>query len=167
MSKQYDNYLLQHIGDVTKALMWMNDHDFIDEDTMDVAKRHVRQHDKSKYFVQEYVPYDNYFYGDRTDEVKEAFDFAWLHHIHNNPHHWQYWVLVRDEGTFHGLEMPKEYVYEMIADWWSFSWKSGNLYDIFEWYATHGPKMILHPNTRKLVDDILDKINKILDQENN
>ena len=55
-----------------------------------------------------------------------------------------------------------DYVYEMIADWWSFSWKSGDLKTVFDWYADHSPKMILSENTRKLVDKTLDRIDETL-----
>ncbi len=57
----------------------------------------------------------------------EAYDRAWLHHLHNNPHHWQYWVMPpefnpdgdHDNGC---LKMPEEYVLEMIADWMGQIW---------------------------------------------
>ena len=98
-------------------------------------------------------------------KVKIDFDYAWLHHIHQNPHHWQHWVLVNDDEGSYALEMPKEFVYEMICDWWSFSHKTGNLYEIFDWYKAHSKKMILHENTRKLVEEILDKIKSELDRE--
>ena len=49
--------------------------------------------------------------------------FAWLHHIHRNPHHWEYWVLVQPTDTpadYHSgripLTMPEGYVREMVAD---------------------------------------------------
>ena len=61
--------------------------------------------------------------------------------------------------------MPKNYVIEMISDWWAFSHKSGNLYEIFEWYKSHKKTMILNEKTRKLVEDTLDKIKKELDKE--
>ena len=75
-------------------------------------------------------------------------------------------MLVNDDEGIYALEMPKEFVYEMICDWWSFSYKTGNLYEIFDWYKAHSKKMILHENTRKLVEEILDKIKKELDKEN-
>ena len=53
----------------------------------------------------------------------------------------------------------------MICDWWSFSHITGNLYEIFDWYKVHTKKMILHENTKKLVEEILDKIKKELDKE--
>ena len=53
----------------------------------------------------------------------------------------------------------------MISDWWSFSFKTGDLKEIFNWYDSHKKNMILHKNTRKLVEDILTKIKKILNEE--
>ena len=122
-------------------------------------------HDLSKYGAEEYSAYDNYFYGKKTEDVKRAFDYAWLHHIHNNPHHWQYWVLINDEDGTKALEMPEEYALEMVCDWWAFSHKSGNLKEIFDWYKSHKKNMILHEKTRKFVEDLLDKIKKILETE--
>ena len=58
--------------------------------------------------------------------------------------------------------MPYEYVVEMICDWWSFSFKQGNLKEIFNWYENHKAKMILHENTRKLVEEILGRIKEKL-----
>lgn len=118
-------------------------------------------HDESKSSPEEYDAYDDYFYGgNRSFAVKQAFDQAWLHHIHHNPHHWQHWVLIEDDaqaGTSGGraLEMPYEYVIEMICDWRSFSWAAGDLTTIFDWYAKHKDTMMLHPKTHKLVEDIL------------
>ena len=64
--------------------------------------------------------------------------------------------------------MPAEYVFEMIADWWSFSFGKGDLEEIFDWYAEHGNEnMLLHPNTRKLVDKILDSIERELTRVGN
>lgn len=125
----------------------------------------MSSHDLSKYTAEEYESYDKYFYGTQTEKVKTEFNYAWLHHIHNNPHHWQHWVLINDDDGTHALEMPKEYVIEMISDWWAFSHKSGNLYEIFDWYKSHTKKMILHEKTKKLVEDILDKIKAELDKE--
>ena len=122
-------------------------------------------HDISKYSEAEYTPYDNYFYGNKSYAVTKAFNYAWLHHIHNNPHHWQYWVLQHDDEPEEVLEMPYQFIVEMICDWWSFSWKNGNLYEIFDWYEKH-KNMKLHPNTRKIVEGILEDIKKELDKEN-
>ena len=170
MSYLYNAYLDEHVSNVTKGFNWLHEHipDIIyDEYTGSVL---CNCHDNSKYSSIEYDAYDEYFYGNnRSSKVVNDFNRAWLHHIHDNPHHWQHWVLVNDDpkkGSI-ALEMDRKYVIEMICDWWSFSWKTGNLYEIFDWYEKHKDYMILHKNTRKLVEDILNKIREKLDSENN
>ena len=161
MSTAYDTYIIDHVDNVKKAYFWLKEHNIISEDLLD----QLSLHDASKFFEDEYQAYDNYFYGKQTEKVKTEFNYAWLHHIHNNPHHWQHWVLINDEDGTIALEMPKNYVIEMISDWWAFSHKSGNLYEIFEWYESHKKNMILHENTKNLVEDILNKIKTELDKE--
>ena len=95
---------------------------------------------------------------DIVSEMKDAISLGVGEPDFDTPWH------IRDEGIY-ALEMPKEFVYEMICDWWSFSHKTGNLYEIFDWYKAHSKKMILHENTRKLVEEILDKIKSELDKE--
>ena len=164
MSKAYDDYLADHIQSVWKGFDWIqaNLPELIPIG-LDVSN--VMAHDESKYTEEEYDAYDLYFYGERTPEVQKAFDLAWLHHIHHNPHHWQSWVLFEDEGGINKpkpLKMPFKYLLEMICDWWAFSWRSGNLYEIFDWYESHKDKMILYSESRKEVENILDKIREKL-----
>jgi hypothetical protein len=113
---------------------------------------------------EEYDAYCEYFYGERTPEVEEGFDYAWLHHQHSNPHHWQYWLLREDDGGTKALEIPYEYILEMVCDWWSFSWKNNDLYEIFNWYDNNKKKMILHEKTEVIVENILRQIKDILDK---
>lgn len=109
----------------------------------------------------EYDAYDRYFYSNnRSYHVVETFRFAWLRHIHHNPHHWQHWVLINDdpnEGEII-LDMPYCFIIEMICDWWAFSWAKGDLREIFKWFDDHKDYMKLSDNTRRIVDDILKKI---------
>ena len=164
MSDKYNEYLIDHIGGVKKAYSWLIDNfpDILEK--MGSHSMIVDRHDDSKYSSEEYDAYDRYFYGNRSNKVVEEFNYAWLHHIHWNPHHWQYWVLQHDDEPEEALEMPYWYVIEMICDWWSFSWKSGNLYEIFDWYEKH-KNMKLHEKTRKLIEETLDRIKKKLDEE--
>jgi hypothetical protein len=68
-------------------------------------------HDLSKLHPGEWFPYVEAFYGkfgyswngvgcinekSLHDHAMLSFDKAWLHHQHNNPHHWQYWLLRED-----------------------------------------------------------------------
>lgn len=168
MSKQYDRYLIEHIANVQKAGKWLISHfpDILSSNEKIALAAALTSHDGSKWSPAEYDAYDAYFYGgNKSHKVVSDFNYAWLHHIHNNPHHWQYWILAHDDEPEEVLEMPEGYAVEMIADWWSFSFKSGNLRDIFDWYEKH-KEMKLHPKTRAFVEDILERIKDELEKEN-
>ena len=110
MSTKYNEYLSEHLANVRKAYFWLKDHAIIDlKEFESYFLKQLNIHDLSKYSQEEYYAYDNYFYGAETEKVKKDFDYAWLHHIHQNPHHWQHWVLVNDDGGTYALEMPKEF----------------------------------------------------------
>ena len=169
MSKEYDEYLREHIDAVRKAAEWIVENletvgDFYKSEFM----FRVSMHDDSKWNIWEYGPYDAYFYGNGN---KDDFNRAWLRHIHNNPHHWQHWLLMNDDGKLGdpgkvvAIEMPKVYALEMVADWWSFSWRAGNLEDVFDWYEEHRDNIILHPKTREFVESVLDEIREKLADE--
>ena len=171
MSAEYDAYIKEHIENLKQGLEWMQTNlsgSFINGEKLTEAMLNADIHDQSKWTVEEYDAYDKYFYGDhvRPPEVQSAFDRAWLHHIHQNPHHWQHWVLLEDDpnlGSFGKvLDMPLEYIYEMIADWWTFSWKNNNLMEMFDWYAAHRDNIRLSLKTRMIVEGILSQIYNVL-----
>lgn len=165
MSEKYDEYIREHKENVSKAFYWLRDNlpeIFSDEYfKRDCEFECVRNHDESKYIDDEYKAYDAYFYGgNRSFEVVQNFNKAWLKHIHRNPHHWQHWVLLNDnpdEGEII-LDMPDVYIIEMICDWWSFSWKQGKLDEIFKWYDERKEYMKLSDYTRLRVEVILKQI---------
>ena len=175
---EYKCYILQHLANIKKAYILYKDFlieklELRDSDVK-VLSNLVKEHDDSKWDIEEFDAYRKHFYPtlqenemvkDMKDRLEKDFDAAWEHHYKNNPHHWQYWVLVNDEDGTKALEMPEEYVIEMVCDWWAFSHKSGNLKEIFDWYKSHKKNMILHEKTRKFVEDLLDKIKKELDKE--
>lgn len=168
MSVDYSKYLAQHTGNVYNAYCWLRTNlpEILNGMDYEAQIRHF--HDASKFTSEEYTAYDEYFYGrEKTDEVKANFNLAWLHHIHQNPHHWQYWILINDdpgEGMVI-LDMPHNYIVEMICDWWAFSWKKGDLTEIFKWYDKHKEYMKLSDKTRATVEDILAKIKEKLEEE--
>lgn len=187
MSLEYDQYLAEHIGNVDVGLHWMMDNLPLNQEQMNaIQEATLSAHDESKFSVEEYDAYDQYFYGGNPSfDVKQAFDRAWLHHIHCNPHHWQHWVLLEDDpktdlalqlakvgtGEHRALldimpikliRIPLPEIFEMIADWWTFSWKDGNLFEIFTWYGEHRGKQFMHPKSREIVEDILQKMWRVL-----
>lgn len=170
MSYEYDRYLEQHKANVIKGFNFLREN-FPDLTYFDNVEHQICfGHDVSKSDPDEYRAYDAYFYGgNRSYQVVQDFNKAWLRHIHLNPHHWQHWVLINDnpgEGEII-LEMPINYVIEMICDWWSFSWSQYKLFEIFDWYDEHKDYMKLHPKTRKQVEDILAKIKAKLEEDSN
>lgn len=173
MSYDYDHYIHEHVASVNDGLIWMADKlDLEDigfsQNDISNALNEAIHHDQSKWGTSEYPQYDAYFYGgNRSHKVVMDFKYAWLHHQHCNPHHWQYWILVNDDPKedILVLEMPKNYILEMIADWWTLSWRNENLYEIFDWYDEHKDYMLLHKNTRKLVEDLLHAIYEKLEEQ--
>lgn len=171
MSKEYDLYLQEHRTNVKKGFEWIKENlpELIPNDTrLDLTHQIAFAHDASKDKRDEYEPYDVYFYGgNRSYQVVQDFNYAWLKHIHRNPHHWQHWVLLCDEPEEGEIimDMPYNYIVEMICDWWAFSWKSENLYEIFDWYDKHKANIKLSDKTRKAVEDILAKIHSKLDEQ--
>lgn len=161
MSVEYDQYLKKHISAVKEAFQWLCDNlpSIIYAYGYNNSNyANIKYHDGSKYSDEEYEAYDAYFYGrNRSSYVMNAFNLAWLHHIHNNKHHWQHWVLINDDPKLGEvcLEMPYCYVIEMICDWWSFSFYKGDLTEIFFWYDEHKEHIKLAKNTRKMVEYIL------------
>ena len=192
MSYEYVMYLIDHITNVQIAYDWIRRHipefdifRILPDIDLQKVQEGLERHDTSKYSDAEYNAYDAYFYETRTENVKEEFNKAWLHHIHNNPHHWHYWVLV-DEDTdyfiYHkngykkclAIDMPDNYIMEMICDWWSFSWATHHkadtfdstygLYEIFKWYDKNSSKIIFSENTQRKVLDFLQLLRKTLDE---
>jgi hypothetical protein len=170
MIDKYNEYLHKHINAVKTAFDWLlvNFPELFKDYDADVLGAVISSHDMSKWDDEEYFAYCEYFYGEHKDEdwVQTDFDYAWLHHQHNNPHHWQHWLLREDDGGNKPLEMDYLYVIEMICDHWAFSWVKGDLYEIFNWYEKNKSKMVLHPNTKQLYESILDKIKEKLDETN-
>lgn len=166
MSIQYDRYLEGHKANVKKGFDWIRENlpELIKGD-FDYEWQIGLNHDHSKTEPDEYDAYDAYFYGgNRSYSVVQEFKKAWLMHIHRNPHHWQHWILINDdpgEGQTI-MDMPYNYILEMICDWWAFSWNTGNLHEIFAWYAEHEKYIKFSDKTRATVESILDKLKEKL-----
>lgn len=129
-------------------------------------------HDWSKLTPAEWFPYVQKFYGlpadayrarrlsnpltkaPRGHEFREpgAFDAAWLHHQHRNPHHWQHWLLREDDGPTIALEMPPKLVREMVADWMGAGRAITGKWEVGSWYEANREKIVLAPDTRLLVE---------------
>jgi hypothetical protein len=106
--------------------------------------------------TNEWTAYVKTFYTDEDGSyVREQFDRAWLHHQHKNPHHWQHWILRKDDGDVIPLEMPPAYVLEMVADWMGAGRTITGKWEVGGWYEKNRSKIILHPVTRARVEGLL------------
>lgn len=158
---EYNEYLMKHINRVKKAwrdILYPAILTGIDEDVDQITKvaELVANHDRSKYQKDEYDAYLNYFYPDRNNKKdSKAFDMAWLLHQKRNPHHWQYWCLIKDEGELVAMDMPFEYVCEMLCDWSSFQFVFDPKSTANKWYKDNKKSMVLSDNTRKEVERLL------------
>lgn len=168
MSYQYDRYLEQHKANVAKGFRWLQK--YLPAITEGSSAEHntIFAHDASKLNPDEYKAYDAYFYGkNKSYQVVQDFNRAWLLHIHRNPHHWQHWILINDdpkESTI-CLEIPYCYIVEMICDWWSFSWKENNLYGIFSWYDQRKNYIQMDLDSKQKAERILNQIRKKLEEQ--
>ena len=127
-------------------------------------------HDWSKFRPSEFFPYARYFFRDNSEEglvaigiyglaelapfgfyTKDHFDIAWFLHQKRNKHHWQWWLLPKDDNRTAIFEIPLKYRKEMLADWRGASRAQGTP-DTKKWYLRHKHKMLLGPETRKWIE---------------
>jgi len=136
------------------------------------------KHDFSKLLPSEFLPYANFFYGERQSDIKKArdesgyykptdtgdknFDFAWLLHQKRNDHHWQWWVLPEDGGGLKILTMSNKAILEMVCDWIGAGKAQGNispkdkpLLECQKWYEKNKKKIQFSPETKELVENLL------------
>jgi hypothetical protein len=124
-------------------------------------------HDWTKIFPFEWIAYANYFYGGPCSETRKRardrdFQRAWLHHIHWNKHHFQHWIMFNDPSGLSSdmkpqcLRMPIVYVREMVADWIGAGMAIHGRMDVKGWYASRKEQILLHPDTRMLVETLID-----------
>jgi hypothetical protein len=127
-----------------------------------VPSGQLQRHDLSKFMIQEFPHYARQFHGDKADP--DGFAGAWLHHIHSNPHHWQYWMfpdafVTKGSKVENGVvEMPPTYALEMIADWMGASYVYTGSWDMAEWLFKNIPRIILHSETAEYVRQTLDML---------
>lgn len=155
---EYLAYLDQHISGVKQAWYQFLASVVLEQfpDYYSECERAILSHDASKYDEDEFCAYCNYFYpcpGYPKDQ--DEFDRAWLLHQKRNPHHWQYWILVHDEGEAEPLQMPISEICNMVCDWHSFS-KRDPKSTAYSWYQKNKDNMILDDTTRSYVEFFVD-----------
>lgn len=147
MDVYYDE-VMAHIAAVQEAGQKLG----LSEDILSV-------HDLSKFDNEEFLGYAYHFHG---GGAPDGFSRAWLHHIHNNDHHWQYWIY---PDGFHMLDSDMEgnvvqmlpwCAREMVADWIGASKVYSGTDDMSGWLKGHIRKITLHSKTALYVSSILE-----------
>jgi hypothetical protein len=115
-------------------------------------------HDISKFSANESFGYASYDFKNPKPSggIKRAFESAWHHHKMHNEHHPEYWLNPNRSGELEVQEMPKIYVFEMVADWIGAGKTYGN--SLESWLPGNYPKFKFHPNTDILLGSILGKM---------
>lgn len=115
-------------------------------------------HDISKFLPTEFFEYSSYFASGKKTDIEGK----WLDHLHRNRHHWQYWVLLDNEGNGKPLEMPKKYIIEMVADWLSVALIENGRHQaktkVKEWYAERRKGIYIHDDSRKFLEEKLEML---------
>jgi hypothetical protein len=122
------------------------------------------KHDLSKFSPYEFLGVAKHYIEGKTPlaVIKEKYGYSkeWLHHKGRNTHHWAYWIYLDTcENPVTAIKMPYYDVIEMICDWIGASkaynkgkWTNDSNW---EWYKKNKDEMILHDDTRKMVEDVL------------
>lgn len=134
-------------------------------------------HDINKFRPSNFLAYANYFYlkngkgkfirdktgyYDASNTNDKSFDYAWHYHQRTNKHHWQYYCLPKDDGTFKCLDMPEVYIIEMLCDWRGAGRAQktnpdGTWQEVLRYYKSNKTKMYFTSSTRQQFEEILDK----------
>lgn len=133
--RKYTDYINEHISNINKAFNQYGEYlaNILEIDLYELQMV-IQNHDKSKFSKNEFSGYANYFFAGSNEEKeinKPDMDVAWLHHMNNNQHHPEYWIL-RDSDGIRPLEMPDIYIAEMILDWTAMGYKFNNT--AYDWF---------------------------------
>lgn len=132
------------------------------EEQIDFIEGALDSHDLSKYDDAEFDAYRKWWYPvDEDDKDEKAYDLAWLHHQKNNPHHPQYWILIKDSGRNLCLDMPLEHIIEMLCDWHSFTQRDPES-TAYKWYSESKDNIQLSDATREIVEKYIEYLKEPL-----
>jgi hypothetical protein len=165
---RYLNYVLRHKFFVARAWVALAQISQYSKREWAVMLWRALVHDASKFSRAEWGPYVAMFYGPPTTdgdvkrERQAAFNYAWLHHQHRNPHHWQHWVLREDSGKVLVLLPERMFADEMLADWLGAGPKALTAHsmatavaDTIAWYAKVYDKQQMRDFVRQRIESRL------------
>ena len=164
--EEYKKYIIDHKARVKQFADWLKENvpEVFDElPDIEVFYDIIEEHDDSKFGEEEFEPYAQKFYGPQDINGKPlkfvpGYEEAWKHHWTHNEHHPEFWL---------GEDMPYIYILEMLCDWGSFSIDKGDLTELSKYYyenAKDDEEKNLSDNTKEIIEEILSKINSVLEE---
>lgn len=156
---EYVRYIEEHRINIYKAfeemllcpdMDWMN----WNEELCCKLFNRVINHDISKYSVEEFNPYREYYHPINAEEkanAAERFEQAWKHHWENNDHHWQ--CRRRDMDGPRMTEEQQLACLENILDWMAMGYKFNNR--PYEYYESIKNKINLPQVQIKFMEKII------------
>jgi len=116
-------------------------------------------HDNSKFGPTEFISSAKHFQGTRSpikaEKEDRGYSIAWQNHKGRNRHHWQYWIDWHC-GKEYVVEMPVEYIVELICDWIgagkAYKKEEWAIDELRTWYEKSKDDIILHNKTRKFLE---------------
>jgi hypothetical protein len=133
-----------------------------------VSDEQLAQHDQSKWSIEEFPHYARHFHGNVSPVdrpfVSTAFAKAWLHHLHQNAHHWQHFIFPdgfspQGSEVENGVvEMPPNFALEMVADWSGASYAYTDSWNMSGWLRQNMPKIRVHSRTAAYLREVLGRL---------
>ena len=155
--EEYRNYIIAHKERVEQFADWLKENlpEVFENVDIEAFDEVISEHDESKFEEEEFEAYAQRFY----NNGEEGFEFeeAWKHHWTHNEHHPEFWL---------GEDMPLIYILEMLCDWGSFSIEKNDFSELSKYYyeqAKDDDEKNLSDNTKIIIEEILDKINSVLE----
>lgn len=157
--EENEKYINEHKDNVRQFAEWLRGRlpELFDNIDLDLFNELIQEHDDSKFSEEEFEPYAQKWFNNSGKTIE--YEAAWKHHWMNNEHHPEFWL---------GEDMPYIYILEMICDWGSFSIKSGDFHELSKFYyekAINDEEKNLSDNTKEIIEEILAKIDSVLDNE--
>lgn len=124
-------------------------------------------HDLSKFSFTEFWESVKYYNGSRSpisvSREQNGYSKAWLHHMHHNKHHFEYWEDISKTERI-GVFMPYKYIVEAVCDkiaaglvYSGKKWTQKEPYDYWINIEKKEP-VTRHPGSVEFMDKVLKKI---------
>lgn len=156
---EYIRYIEEHRTNIYKAfeeMLLCPDMDWMgwDEELCFKLFERVKNHDISKYSLEEFNAYREYYHPINEQEkqlAKEKFERAWEHHWKTNDHHWQ--CRKRDIDGPRMTEEQELACLENILDWMAMGYKFKNR--PYEYYESIKDKIRLPKIQIKFIEKVI------------